>query len=128
MKTLALAGALALALALSGCALQTLENGYSVLTGTSVSTNTLYIADNGIVALTASANNYISLPTCPVKSGACKTQAGFLAVDKAVRALNTAMNNISSYEAANPGAVVPVSLYNIATAAVSALNTALTSN
>ena len=118
MKKILLAGGLMLGL--SGCLT------VSMVTGASVSPNQVYVTGNAFVAAEASATQYLSLPTCPVKTGLCKTAAGVKAVVVAVRSARKAVSDMVAYVAANPGQVVPVSLYNTAVSAVDGMQTAVT--
>src|SRR5271155_2130203 len=108
----------ALALALAGC------SGISAIetaVGTSVTPNQVYIGGNAVVALETAWTQYDLLPPCPNSTGLCRTPAGVKAVDKAGRALAAAATAVEAYATANPGSVVPVSLYNTLTASFNAL-------
>ena len=111
------------ALALSGCAA---INSVKTLTGASVTPSEVYVAGNTFVALEATATQYLNLSYCPSASKVCKTQEGVNAIVPAIRAARAAVSAMENYASANPGSVVPVSLYTTATTSISALQTALT--
>lgn len=110
---------LAAALALGGCS--TAET----FLGTDVTPTQVYVAANTFVAAEASATQYLRLPNCPVTTGICKTPAGVSAIVPAIRGARQAVAQMEAYVDANPGSVVPISLYSAATAAISGLQSAL---
>lgn len=112
----------AVALALSGCA--SLTTALTTLTGTTVSPTQVIVAGNSFDAIESTATNYLTLPLCPGAT-LCRTQAATNAIIPAVRAARTARTQLEVYVNANPGTPAPVSLYNTAITAISALESAL---
>ena len=106
------------ALALSGC------STISTLTGTTISPTQVIVAGNSFDAVEETATNYLKLPLCPGAT-LCRTAAATKAIVPAVRAARAARNQMEAYVNANPGSPAPVSLYNAAITAISALESTL---
>lgn len=121
MKTLFLAGALALAL--SGCAqIQTAET----LSTVSLTPNQIYVAGNLFVGLEKTATNYLKLPACPA-TPVCRDPTVVKKVDAAIRAAAPAAAQLVAY-AKSPSGPVPVSAMDIVTAATSTLQSVFGGN
>lgn len=128
MKNLLRAGAMALALSsLGGCAaLQNLENAVSTLGGQTVTPEAVIVAGNAFDGVEATATNYLKLPPCAAGGPTiCRTQAGVNAIVPAIRAGRSARSQLEADIAANPGQPVSITPYNVLTASISSLNSAL---
>ena len=108
-----------LVFALSGCSV------ISTLEGTTISPTQVIVAGNSFDAIEATATNYLRLPLCPAAK-LCRTAEATYAIIPSVRAARVARNQMEAFVTANPGTVVPVTLYNTAITAINALQSALT--
>lgn len=112
--------ALVAALSLASCA--SVSNTFDKLTGSSVSTNAVYVAANTFDALEVTGTNYLRLPKCTGSNGpACRDPAVTAKIVPAIRAGRVARVNLQAFQKANPGALGPSGLYNALVAANSTL-------
>jgi len=96
-------------LALGGCA--EFQKIYGVVTGTTVTPQQAVVAINAFDAVEQSGTNYLRLPTCgPNVSKLCKTQAGVVAVVKAIRTARVARNQLQAAVTGSNGAPISASL------------------
>lgn len=100
----------ALLLSLGGCA--TVQRIYGVITGTSVTPLTVYVAAQTYDASVASATNYLKLPLCSGQGNqVCRTQTASVAIVKAIRAGRPIRNQLeAAIDAGNGNAPVSASL------------------
>lgn len=126
MKSLALAGALSLALGLTGCLgsndIATIDAAIATLNGASVSPRQIYVAGNLFVGLEKTATNYLRLPPCP-KAAICRDPAAVKVIDPAVRSGAAAAKQLVAY-ARSPSGPVPVSAYAVVVTAAKTLQSA----
>jgi hypothetical protein len=114
--------ALALVLALAGCASNPFTKVYNIVTGATVDPTSVIVAGNAFDALEASATNYLRLPRCTLNgSPVCRSPKATPKIIQAVRAGRVARNNLESFYAANPGALGPSGLYNALVASINTL-------
>lgn len=117
MKRLILLATLALSLA--GCA--SLQNGYAIITGATVSPAAVIVAGNAFDAIEATATNYLTFCKANRTIAGCGSYvAARKAILPAVRSGRVARNNLENFMAANPGQLGPSGLYN---ALVTSINT-----
>jgi hypothetical protein len=107
-------------LVLAGC------NTLSTAINTTVSPNQIYILGNSFVAVEKTATQYLTLPPCPVATNVCRTPAGVNTIVPAIRSARAAVAQLNAYVSKNPGSLAPVSLYDTAVAAVTAVESAVT--
>jgi uncharacterized protein YceK len=120
MKHLRLvAGVYAICALISGCATIT------AITTASVSPTQVIVAANAFDAIEATVTNYLTLPPCPTAT-LCRSSSAVAALVPAIRAGRAARNSLEGYMSANPGALVPVSGYNVLTTSITALRSAFT--
>ena len=122
------------AVSLSGCAfLKNVSDDATLIAGTTVSPNEVYILDNTFVAAEATANNYLQLPLCPQKTVICRSTQGTNVIVIAVRNARDAMTKLLAATlppAGSPAGTAPtpapVGLYTTASTAFTALKSAIT--
>lgn len=115
-------------IALGGCAaqVQDAKNAFAFLTNQSVTPQSVIIAANTFDGIEVTAKNYLLLPWCTTGGATiCKTPAGVNAIVPAVRSGRSARNQLEASINANPGAPVSITPYNVLTAAISSLQSAL---
>lgn len=111
-----------LAASLGGCAQVT--NAWNTLTGSRVSPQAVYVAENVFDGFERSATNYLRLchanPTNPVCSKTAEVE-----IVKAVRSGIVARKNLRAYMVAHPDAIGAQGVYDAFTAASDTLKAAL---
>lgn len=102
----------ALAISLGGCQFfQNVETAFGVAVGAQVTPNQAYIAANAFNVVESTATTYLKLPLCSAtQSKLCRTQAGSVAIYKAMLVGRQARNNLIA-AVTSAGGPVSVSLY-----------------
>ena len=114
--------AIALVLALAGCASNPFTKLYSTVTGSTVDPTSVIVAGNAFDALEATATNYLRLPRCTgTNSPVCRSPTATPKIIAAVRSGRIARNNLEALYAANPGALGPAGLYKALVASINTL-------
>ena len=121
-----------LALSLGGCATpfgQKIEGVFSALSGATVDPQAVIIESNIADGLQRTATNYLQLTKCNGSNGPiCRDPAVTKKLIPAVRSLRVARNNLQAFLVQHPGQLGPQGLYDALSAAVSTLQSIITTN
>ena len=110
---------IAATLALGGCS--TLQNIYTLATGTTVTPQQAVIAINAFDAVEATGTQYLQLPVCGGATKLCRTATGAASVVKYIHLGRIARNNLEAAITTAGGAPVAITPYQALTSQTSTL-------
>jgi hypothetical protein len=129
MRKLLAISALAIGLALGGCATQfgqKIEGAYSVITGATVSPQSVIVASNIFDGLERTATNYLTLKKCNGSTPVCRDSGATKVIVPAIRSGRVARNNLQQFFKDHPGQLGPQGLYDALQSSISTLQQVFT--